>query len=184
MTRVAPALNLTTIAAGVNMTQIDDSINLRDIIQGLVKDNATELVSGLNITEILKSFNYIDIAHGINSAELLSGLNLQELMTSLNLTTFTSEALPEISYGIGQLKQGFWIYPNLIFAQIISSLFFGRLSDYVGRRWIFLFGNLVSFVSFLATSRVEQGATIAGLVSDLTPHLINPSPDVGGFRVP
>ncbi|RDW57879.1 uncharacterized protein DSM5745_11397 [Aspergillus mulundensis] len=56
-----------------------------------------------------------------------------------------------------------WAFPTLLFAQAFSNVFFGRLSDYVGRRWIFIAGNLVAFVGFLSCSRVSHGYSISGL---------------------
>ncbi|KAL4910499.1 fungal trichothecene efflux pump [Aspergillus multicolor] len=56
-----------------------------------------------------------------------------------------------------------WAFPTLLFAQAFSNIFFGRLSDYIGRRWIFVAGNLVAFVGFLSCSRVSHGHSISGL---------------------
>lgn len=56
-----------------------------------------------------------------------------------------------------------WAWPTILFAQTISTVLFCRMSDLIGRRYIFLFGNLVAFVGFLATGRVKEPATPTGL---------------------
>lgn len=66
--------------------------------------------------------------------------------------------------GIGQSSSLNWAYPTLLVSQTFSSILFGRLSDLVGRRWVFVLGNLVAFVGFLATGRVSERASISGLV--------------------
>lgn len=56
-----------------------------------------------------------------------------------------------------------WAWPTILFTQTISTVLFGRMSDLIGRRYIFLFGNLVAFVGFLAGGRVKEPATATGL---------------------
>jgi len=101
----------------------------------------------------------------VDLERVLSGIHLKRLLLGLNLGHFFPALQHEFPRGVVQIKKALWAYPSLIFAQSVSSIFFGRLSDYLGRRWIFLFGNFVSFVAFLATAQAKEGSTIAGLVS-------------------
>ena len=171
LTTIASGLNLTEMATGVNMTQISSSVKLSDMFYGLLARNLNEFESGVNFTGIARGLHLKQILSGVNLTQVVSGVQLRELLLGLNPTKFVPEAYYAVPYGIGQVKQGLWTYPTLLFAQILSSVLFGRLSDYVGRRWIFLFGNLVSFVAFLGTARVKEGASIAGLVSCTKPML-------------
>ncbi|KAL3444131.1 fungal trichothecene efflux pump [Aspergillus insuetus] len=56
-----------------------------------------------------------------------------------------------------------WAFPTLMFCQSASAILFGRISDFVGRRWIFVGGNLLSFISFLSCGRAVDAAAITGL---------------------
>ncbi|KAF4459763.1 MFS general substrate transporter [Fusarium albosuccineum] len=56
-----------------------------------------------------------------------------------------------------------WAYPTLLFSQALSAILLGRISDFVGRRWVFVLGNLIAFVGFLATGRVSDARSIVGL---------------------
>ncbi|KAF5004109.1 hypothetical protein FDECE_9382 [Fusarium decemcellulare] len=56
-----------------------------------------------------------------------------------------------------------WAYPTLLFSQALSAILLGRISDFVGRRWVFVLGNLIAFVGFLATGRVSNARSIVGL---------------------
>ncbi|GAD95404.1 siderophore iron transporter [Paecilomyces variotii No. 5] len=164
LTIIESSLNMTRIASGLNITRIASSINVEDLIySGLFEGNLTEIVSDLNVTGSISGLNLTKILSGVDLRVFVSGIHLKQLLHGLNLKVFIPELLYEFPRGVDQVKEGLWTYPTLIFAQAISSVFFGRLSDYVGRRWVFLFGNLVSFVEFLATGRAKEGSSIAGL---------------------
>jgi len=66
--------------------------------------------------------------------------------------------------GPGQTKALAFAGPTLLLTQTLSGVLFGRLSDFVGRRWVFIGGNLVACVGFVATGRVDNGSTVTGLV--------------------
>ncbi|KAJ0415789.1 fungal trichothecene efflux pump [Aspergillus carlsbadensis] len=65
--------------------------------------------------------------------------------------------------GIGADSTFLWTFPTLMFCQSASAILFGRISDFVGRRWIFIAGNLLSFIGFLSCGRADDAATITGL---------------------
>ncbi|KAL2817603.1 fungal trichothecene efflux pump [Aspergillus granulosus] len=56
-----------------------------------------------------------------------------------------------------------WAFPTLMFCQSASAIMFGRISDFIGRRWIFIGGNILSFVGFLSCGRADDASTITGL---------------------
>jgi MFS family permease len=66
---------------------------------------------------------------------------------------------------LGQSTSFDWAFPTLLFCQSISAVLFGRISDFVGRRWIFVGGNGVAFIGFLTCGRVSEPSTIVGMVS-------------------
>lgn len=166
MTTIESGLNTTQIASGLNLSLISSSIDTNGLIySGLLPGNLTAIVSAVNVTGVLHGLNITRILLGVDLERVLSGIHLKRLLRGLNLEHFVPALLHEFPHGVVQVKQALWTYPSLIFAQSVSSIFFGRLSDYLGRRWIFLFGNLVSFVAFLATARAKEGSSIAGLVS-------------------
>lgn len=132
---------------------------------GLVHTDLEEFLGGINFTSITQAIQPGQVLAGVSPPKILSGVQRRELAPGLNLTNFIPAAYDQIPTGVVQVKEGLWIYPILIFAQILNSVFFGRLSDYIGRRWIFLFGNMLSFIAFIATGRANGGATITGLVS-------------------
>ncbi|KAL3443572.1 hypothetical protein BJX65DRAFT_311730 [Aspergillus insuetus] len=81
---------------------------------------------------------------------------------SWNLLSPISTTMPQV---IGQDPPFRWAFPTLLLCQSASSLLFGRASDFVGRRWIFIGGNTLSFVGFIACSRAAESTTIVGLAS-------------------
>ncbi|KAL3459328.1 fungal trichothecene efflux pump [Aspergillus heterothallicus] len=56
-----------------------------------------------------------------------------------------------------------WAFPTLMFCQSASAILFGRISDFIGRRWIFIGGNALSFIGFLSCGRADDASTITGL---------------------
>ncbi|CAK7198053.1 hypothetical protein SEUCBS139899_000711 [Sporothrix eucalyptigena] len=59
-----------------------------------------------------------------------------------------------------------WAFPTLFFSHTTGCFFFGRLTDYIGRRWPFVVCNILSFVGFIASGRVSTTSptpAIAGL---------------------
>ncbi|KAL4806044.1 hypothetical protein BDV18DRAFT_160114 [Aspergillus unguis] len=163
LTAIVDGLNLTKMATGVNTTKILSSLDLDRMFWGAVHTSLTEFLSGLNITRAAEGIDMRGILSGLNLTKVAAGLNLTELTSAMNLNVFVPTVVDQVPAAIDELKDGLWVYPTLIFAQILSSVFFGRLSDYVGRRWIFLFGNMMSFVAFLCVGRVNDGSKIAGL---------------------
>lgn len=59
-----------------------------------------------------------------------------------------------------------WAFPTLMFSHTAACFFFGRLTDFVGRRWPFIACNVLAFVGFLASGRVPvtQPTAISGIV--------------------
>ena len=161
---VADGLDLAQMAHGVNTTQLGSSLFPDDMFWGVVHTNPQEFASGFNFTGIARSLNMGEILPSINVTQIASGLQMADLVSGLNVTNSVPAAYNEFPAGVHDLRSALWIYPTLMFTQTLSSVFFGRLSDYVGRRWIFLFGNAVSLAAFLAAGRSEQGVNMAGLV--------------------
>ena len=156
------------MAEGIDRTAIASSLDPNEMFWGLAHTDLEEFLSGINFTGIAQAIQPREVLAGVRSPKVLPGIEPKELARGLNLTNFIPAAYDQIPTGIAQLKEGLWIYPVLIFTQTLSSVFFGRLSDYVGRRWIFLLGNILSFIAFIATSRANGGATITGLVRQKT----------------
>ncbi|KAH8879174.1 MFS general substrate transporter [Thozetella sp. PMI_491] len=75
----------------------------------------------------------------------------------------TSSGYVQTDLGPAEVGSLNWAWPNLLFSQTLSSILFGRLSDFIGRRWIFVCGNIVSAVGFIACGRSSDGRTISGL---------------------
>lgn len=171
MTAVVPGLNLTQMRMGVNPTPIKSSFDSDALFWGLVHTNARQFKSGFNIHKILHGIDTRQVLSGINMTQIVTGIQPRPLARGLNMRNFGPAAYTEFPNSIIQLRRGLWIYPTFIFTQIISSIACGRLSDYIGRRGIFLAGSLISFAAFLATGRVHDGADITGLVRSRTlPH--------------
>ncbi|KAH0845931.1 hypothetical protein FOPE_11436 [Fonsecaea pedrosoi] len=93
---------------------------------------------------------FISISFGFNAAMLATSTSWNSLSTGISETLGASPSLA-------------WGYPTLIFSQALSSVLFGRLSDFVGRRWIFVIANLIAFVGFIAVGRASTQSTIVGL---------------------
>ncbi|PLB38150.1 uncharacterized protein BDW47DRAFT_117436 [Aspergillus candidus] len=160
---VADGLDLAQMAHGVNTTQLESSLFPDDMFWGVVHTNPQEFASGFNFTGIARSLNMGEILPSINVTQIASGLQMADLVSGLNVTNSVPAAYNEFPAGVHDLRSALWIYPTLMFTQTLSSVFFGRLSDYVGRRWIFLFGNAVSLAAFLAAGRSDQGVNMTGL---------------------
>ncbi|OQD77601.1 hypothetical protein PENDEC_c002G01964 [Penicillium decumbens] len=161
--RVSDGLDFVQMASGVNTTQIESSLFPNELFWGVVHTDLNEFTSGVNFTGLAQGLHMGEILPGINVTQIASGLQLGNLVAGLNVTNFFPAAYDEFPAGIQELKTALWIYPTIIFTQTLSSVFFGRLSDYVGRRWIFLFGNAVSIAAFLAAGRSNEGSTMTGL---------------------
>lgn len=170
VTSVADGLDLTQMASGVNTTQIESSLYPNELFWGVVHTNLKEFASGVNFTGLARGLHTREFLPGINVTQVASGLQLRDLVSGLNVTNFFPAAYNEFPTGVNELKTTLWIYPTIIFTQTLSSVFFGRLSDYVGRRWIFLFGNVASFAAFLAAGRSNEGSNMTGLVSHAILH--------------
>lgn len=169
VTSVSDGLDLAQMASGVNTTQIESSLFPDELFWGVVHSDSKEFTSGINFTGIAQGLHMGEILPGINVTQIASGLQLGNLISGLNVTNFFPAAYNEFPAGIQEMRTALWFYPTLIFTQTLSSVFFGRLSDYIGRRWIFLFGNAVSLAAFLATGRSNEGTTMTGLVSRAIP---------------
>lgn len=165
LTIVNTGLNLTQMAEGINRTAIASSLDPNEMFWGLVHTNLEEFLEGISFTSITQAIQPREILAGVSPSKVLPGVQPKELAAGLNLTGFIPAAYDQIPTAVVQVRETLWIYPILIFTQILSSVFFRRLSDYVGRRWIFLFGNMLSFIAFIATGFANGGATITGLVS-------------------
>lgn len=169
VTSVSDGLDLAGIASGVNTTQIESNLFTNELFWGVVHSDPSQFASGFNSTGIAHGLHMGEILPAINVTQIASGLQLGNLISGLNVTNFFPAAYNEFPAGIQEMRIALWFYPTLIFTQTLSSVFFGRLSDYVGRRWIFLFGNAVSVAAFLATGRSDEGTTMTGLVSCTAP---------------
>lgn len=157
------------MANGVNTTQIESSLYPNELFWGVVHTNAKEFASGVNFTGLAQGLHMKEFLPGINATQVASGIQLANLVSGLNVTNFFPAAYKEFPAGVNEMRTALWIYPTIIFTQTLSSVFFGRLSDYVGRRWIFLFGNVASFAAFLAAGRSNEGPNLTGLVSNAVP---------------
>lgn len=165
VTSVAEGLDLTQMASGVNTTQIESSLYPNELFWGVVHTNMKEFASGINLNELARGLHMGEILPGINVTQIGSGLQIGNLVYGLNVTNFFPAAYNEFPTGMNEMRTALWIYPTIIFTQTLSSVFFGRLSDYVGRRWIFLLGNVASLAAFLAAGRSNKGSNLTGLVS-------------------
>ena len=164
---VSDGLDLSQMASGVNTTQIESNLFPNELFWGVVHTNAKEFATGVNFTGLAQGLHMGEILPGINVTQIASGLQLGDLISGLNVTNFFPAVYNEFPAGIQDLRTALWIYPTIIFTQTLSSVFFGRLTDYIGRRWIFLFGNAVSIAAFIAAGRSKDGSTMTGLVSPL-----------------
>jgi MFS family permease len=93
----------------------------------------------------------------------LRGNVVKDLGRSSELITFKTAF--DLSVGPGEASAVAWAWPTLLFTQTLSCIFFGRLSDLVGRRFVFVIGNFIAFIGFLSAGRARNGSTVAGLVS-------------------
>jgi hypothetical protein len=167
LTTVTAGLDLNQMASGVNTTELKSAFDPNTLFWGIAHTDLKEFASGINITAVKDGIDLRGIARGINPSQVAAGLQLRQLATGLNLTNFLPALYNDFPTAINEVKTSLWIYPTFVFAQIASSIIFGRISDYVGRRWIFLFGNLVSFAGFLAGGRAHGATEITGLVGIL-----------------
>lgn len=147
-TEMASGVNLTRIRSGLNMTGIMDNVDL------------PQVASGLDVLPILLSFNVTRMEPALKSLRnITSGLQLESEMG-------------EVHTAITKVKQSQWVLPTLVSTQVLSSILFGRLSDYVGRRWVLIGGNCLALIGFLTVPRVSYGLKQAALVSlYLSPHV-------------
>ena len=169
VTSVSDGMDFVQMASGVNTTQIESSLFPNELFWGVVHTDAKEFASGVNFTGLARGLHMGEILPGINVTQIASGLQLGNLISGLNFTNFFPAAYNEFPAGIQEVRTTLWIYPTIIFTQTLSSVFFGRLSDYVGRRWVFLLGNAVSVAAFLGAGQSNEGSTMTGLVSRAIP---------------
>lgn len=169
VTSVAGGLDLTQMASGVNTTQIGSNLYPDELFWGVVHTDVKEFASGVNLTGLARGLHMGEILPGINVTQIGSGIQIGDLVSGLNVTNFFLAAYNEFPSGVNEMRTTLWIYPTIIFTQTLSSVFFGRLSDYVGRRWIVLFGNIASLAAFLAAGRSNEGSKMTGLVSHVIP---------------
>ncbi|CAK7225790.1 hypothetical protein SEUCBS140593_006022 [Sporothrix eucalyptigena] len=82
----------------------------------------------------------------------------------LGMSTSWNQLRSGVAESIGETSAGVnWALPTLVFTHTAGAFFLGRLTDYIGRRWPFVFANLIAFVGFIAAGRATSSKTFSGL---------------------
>lgn len=82
----------------------------------------------------------------------------------LGLTVSWNQLQAAVPAALGKAET-VWAFPVLMFSHTAACFFFGRLTDFIGRRWPFIACNILAFIGFLASGRVPatQPTAISGL---------------------
>ncbi|KAJ0420298.1 hypothetical protein BJY00DRAFT_313237 [Aspergillus carlsbadensis] len=163
LTVIAEGLDMGRILIGVNVSHVVSSIDSDRILSGVLDGSVEEILTGLNVSGVMQGINETAAVAGVNMTQVQLGLDMEQLMAGLNADEFLSVAGQHFAAAVNAVKTGLWMYPTLLFTQVLSSLLGGRLSDYIGRRWVFLLGNIISFIGFICGGRANDASIIVGL---------------------